>query len=535
MPSSIRKEVQFIEDWTARIPHGACIAALGVLLLVRLVHRDAGAPILAHAAHTNAVVVFVDVAAAAGIQNNLTTNTQAPPASSPSVTFSKWPLSQRRPPPAATASTPLFFDWELRSIHTRMFGGVTTAPITAAELPVCTPPPGIPPSCCLGSVSHGGGVTWEHVNPGQPKRARLCFDSLAHYAAQAKRANPTLAEQQAALTTRALRLLHRRRGAVKLHGGATFLHLAMTGDSLMAQFGDAAQCAWLREGSTQTVKTLPARARPSWRYGLFEEREYTVTTPPAAGGGGALASAQTTLFLGYHYRPNVTQISELLARTDTIVLNFGLHYLGFEVELMQKEVGAVLRRLHAWVSAAPAEKRMAFWRETTPQHIDSDGGEWPKTIGAAIAVKGLTAHTDICTPLTYSNTTVVHRMWRTQIVRALAAAAGFYIVEVDANTGAVRSSGARAEAAAANGKAPLFWLRIYADLEPEVGMHPVYSSWQQRPFNIDECDVTKMEACSIDGACEPTHFCYSPYVWKGAWAQIVELLEAHRGGEAVQA
>ena len=524
MPSSIRK-VQFITDWTARIPHGACIAALGVLLLVRLVHRDAGAPILAHAAHTNAVVVsasFVDVAAAARIKNT-------------SVTFSKWPLSQRRPPPAATASTPLFFDWELRSIHTRMFGGVTTAPITAAELPVCQPPPGIPPSCCLGSVSHGGEVTWDHVNPGQPARARLCFDSLAHYAAQAKRANPTLAEQQAALTTRALRLLHRRRGAVTLRGGATFLHLAMTGDSLMSQFGDAAQCAWLREGSTQTVKTLPARARPSWRYGLFEEREYTVTTPPAAGGGGALASAQTTLFLGYHYRPNVTQIGELLARTDTIVLNFGLHYLGFEVELMQKEVGAVLRRLHAWVSAAPAEKRMAFWRETTPQHIDSDGGEWPKTISAAIAVKGITAHTDICTPLTYSNTTVVHRMWRTQIVRALAAAAGFYIVEVDAITGAVRSSGARAEAAAANGKAPLFWLRVYADLEPEVGMHPVYSSWQQRPFNIDECDVTKMEACSIDGACEPTHFCYSPYVWKGAWAQIVELLEAHRGGEAVQA
>ena len=463
--------------------------------------------------------------------------------------FGPWPRGARLPNlvPLAKAA-PLFYNWELLSIRSRMYHGAAelASPVQESELAQCLPPPGVPKSCCMGSVSHGGEVSWPDLAADssghrKPARYRFCFDSLAHYADQAKRAFPTELGVQAAYTTRALRLLAARRP----HGGS-FNHIFVIGDSLMSQFNDAAQCAWLREGSTQEQVTPKVVAGADWRHRIFGDTVRTVTIPPSAGGGGAgWGGEPLTARVGgaILYRPNITAIEARLATTDTIVVNFGLHFLhsAGDQGAFRTQVKELFTTLREWVVRAPAERRMAFWRETTPQHLDSEGGEWPRSIYKKLAVDGLYARTGMCTPLSYGSH--VNRMWRAALVRALAEEVGFYIVEVNRTTGEVMSRGdsakgesARAAASAAAGRAPLFWVSVYADLEPEAGLHATVSSWQQMPLNVDQCkhtEVDGMETCALDGACEPTHYCYSPYVWKKAWAQIVALLEAHRATDVV--
>ena len=64
---------------------------------------------------------------------------------------------------------------------------------------------------------------------------------------------------------------------------------------------------------------------------------------------------------------NVHQISQ---ETDVLVINTGLHYL--EAEPYINVTKKMLKTLLPF-----AQKKILIWRETTAQHVNSDGGEWP--------------------------------------------------------------------------------------------------------------------------------------------------------------
>jgi hypothetical protein len=70
---------------------------------------------------------------------------------------------------------------------------------------------------------------------------------------------------------------------------------------------------------------------------------------------------------------NATQLAQLLAVVDVVILNYGHHYAGVPIAAYAADMEALMAQLSDWVAAAPPGRRGAFFRETGAQHFPGTG------------------------------------------------------------------------------------------------------------------------------------------------------------------
>ena len=68
--------------------------------------------------------------------------------------------------------------------------------------------------------------------------------------------------------------------------------------------------------------------------------------------------------------PDMSNVADAARDTDVLVINTGLHYL--DAGLYRKVIRDMLETLLPF-----SKTKVLVWRETTAQHVNSDGGEWP--------------------------------------------------------------------------------------------------------------------------------------------------------------
>jgi len=70
--------------------------------------------------------------------------------------------------------------------------------------------------------------------------------------------------------------------------------------------------------------------------------------------------------------PDIFNLIEPVENTDVLVINVGLHFRAPFQDLYARVVMGVLTLLRPY-----AHNKLIIWRETSAQHHNSDGGEWP--------------------------------------------------------------------------------------------------------------------------------------------------------------
>jgi hypothetical protein len=374
----------------------------------------------------------------------------------------------------------------------------------------------MPRKCCIGSISNGGGILW---NKDQ------CLPMQTNYFRR--------------LVPRGTKDPY----TVRYHTMADVMHilgnnrtLFFVGDSVMGQIAeDAALCSWARNTrkdyeypsvsffSDQNLNTTEQR----WIYQAFLS-EWDIETPT-----GNLAKIRYLKA----YRPE-DDFSNILHwanqfQPDVMVINFGLHYL---IEGRHVYAGMVRNFLEKFRSYA-LSKPLIF-RETSAQHLATDGGEWNTRPDPDW---NITSEKQTCQPLRFverSNTSSIYglwdlnendlyeedssllvptiKKWRENIIRKEALALGYRIESVDhyfPSTDSEKTTTSTAGAATcqyfnsndnSEEKTPILFIIPFYDWTEDL--------WDGHDFSDNE------------KGCEPTHFCSSPLVWEHIYNCIYGIL-----------
>jgi hypothetical protein len=152
--------------------------------------------------------------------------------------------------------------------------------------------------------------------------------------------------------------------------------LAFQGDSVMGQVFQGLECDLLRRGYTVSnhVEGHPHIEGLGWRYGLRHTYTLRISFPNrtmTTSGGGT----EAVVLYRAMYRPilDMHQMATIADETDILVFDHGLHYGPQDSDQMD-EFGTSTVGILATVRNSTRTKLVA-WRETTPQHYNTSGGQ----------------------------------------------------------------------------------------------------------------------------------------------------------------
>jgi hypothetical protein len=154
--------------------------------------------------------------------------------------------------------------------------------------------------------------------------------------------------------------------------------LTLQGDSVMGQVFWGLECDLLRRGYTvSTVVTdHPHVEGMGWRYGLRATITFRISLPNrTTTGDHRRPPAEATVLFRAMYRPidDMEQVAMIADETDVLVFDHGLHYGPQDLESMD-EFGTSTLGILAAVRSSTRTKLVA-WKETTPQHYNTSGGQ----------------------------------------------------------------------------------------------------------------------------------------------------------------
>ena len=369
------------------------------------------------------------------------------------------------------------------------------------------------------------------------------------------------------------------------HSIAGLLHalgnrtLAYAGDSVTAQIASATECAWLRSGRQanagaregarfETVHrrvherhkrtgnaTYPGlEEKLGWPYGASYIKERHVRGAPAAPAAPAAPRATFLDYLMYRPYPDMTELRELCARSDVLVVNWGVHYLysaRFGWYEYRDEMLAVLRELQRCSRAHPA--KTVIWRETTAQHHHSFSGEYPhvpvrdlESMGAPGALWGLSKKevararsawrlsTNKCMPVRFAHSvgaagaqSGAHgpghipeqwrapHQWRDKIVRRIATDLKLPV----RLTNWTRDMDGHIDHDVVHAERAQHGLLYWVPFQAASG-----ERWELHGVTPAELSLHGKPEHPKPATCEPTHFCHTPLLWEPLWDGIARAI-----------
>jgi hypothetical protein len=157
--------------------------------------------------------------------------------------------------------------------------------------------------------------------------------------------------------------------------------LTLQGDSVMGQVFWGLECDLLRRGYNVAagVWRHDRGKAMGWRYGLRDTYFLRVSFPnrtnTAVRGNNPRSASEATVLLRFMYRPpldmqNVTMLAE---ETDILVFDHGLHYGARHTKEMMEFETSTTGILAA--ARNSTRTKLVAWRETTPQHYNTSGGQ----------------------------------------------------------------------------------------------------------------------------------------------------------------
>ncbi|CAJ1935031.1 unnamed protein product [Cylindrotheca closterium] len=242
------------------------------------------------------------------------------------------------------------FSWEKIAIETR-----------ACQ----TPHRGIPKHCCPGSYSAGGRLLFFEGVCNSTEPYEIVQEYAMEYLKKPYLARDKDDECDACSIVETLMELN--------------LTLSFVGDSLTRQSNAGLECELLRRGYMVRSKksSVTKREGCSWRDCIGEWMVFTVTNPTN------MKTATFNHFGMYRPDPSNLDLKEIiLPHSDIVIFDHGLHWKPKE---QARFAEAMTRYLQGFQDA---NLTMLAWRETSAQHIDSDGGHY-----------GLEAKSKNCVPI----------------------------------------------------------------------------------------------------------------------------------------
>ena len=168
-----------------------------------------------------------------------------------------------------------------------------------------------------------------------------------------------------------------------LPGGPQGATIGILGDSLMNQLVDAMACALRRLGQPDRAGVL------DWSYVMTKAGTLPEHTSPLRYRfAGPHGSNPSWFFLSQMFY-NKGEVAKLLAVSDAVIINYGLHYCHpsrinadaactARFAKYQDEMTELFGTLDQWVREGGRRKRVAIFQETTAQHFgDSDSKASP--------------------------------------------------------------------------------------------------------------------------------------------------------------
>jgi hypothetical protein len=371
----------------------------------------------------------------------------------------------------------------------------------------CQPLPGIPMTCCPGSISADGEV---HYKPDEcflsDRFARVRSDALAYLQTLPKPSSPSSSPVEtvgdggaASACDDVCRIFH-----LLLQNNWT---LSLSGDSIMRQTFQGLMCEiYRRSGGGEAPEQVAAPPKQWYRVVSHTESGWPDRDPEEAWRVGvretinvtfadaSLSSAATIIFYGqYRHRlGNHSEMQHILKHSDILIFDHSLHYEGEQLlnamtDLFQALFNSSRNSGDADVDRSTEGKqtKLVAWREATAQHFNADNGYFPGNVPGF----GLSD----CRAASETTTTDAH--FRVPILQQACANLG--VAFVDAFDPAFSSP---PSAPAATGETPP---SSFPSQRQELIMLPFFDFTRQLHY--------------MHGTSECTHFCHSSYLWLPVW------------------
>ncbi|CAB9518883.1 expressed unknown protein [Seminavis robusta] len=368
------------------------------------------------------------------------------------------------------------FDWEVKSLE-----GVVRPNATQREVAgTCTPPPGVPTTCCIGSFSTGGAVT--AANRGKCAKSliedggleALRQSTLQFFKDNALRENNAMACDVCRIVEIARR---------------DNLTVALMGDSMHNQVHDGLLCELQRRGYNVTTEYIDYNPKNevTWIYRRFTLSILLHIQSPSWGEQESITIAFHRMYL----LPLVSDdVAMLTANIDVLVLGFGLHWWYDEnqphVFRTPKYYVSAMRDLFRNVTEQGTVKLLAH-RETSAQHFDADGGEF------SLWYPNREHLSQECKPMLYDGESVA---WREKAIQRAANQSGHTLVMAGPNMPPHQHN-------TNQGVQEVVVLPYFNFTAKHHGMHPLQGE------DTHDC----------------THYCSSPYVYYPIWRSLRFAME----------
>lgn len=148
--------------------------------------------------------------------------------------------------------------------------------------------------------------------------------------------------------------------------------LTFQGDSVTGQVFWGLECDLLRRGYVVKTDRVSYEHNKSvgWRYGLQHTYTFRISSPHRGSNCSEAIVQYKTM-----YRPidDMVEIQHIASESDILVFDHGLHYGPHDKESMQEYATSTTGILSTVRSSA--RPKLVAWRETSPQHYNSSGGQ----------------------------------------------------------------------------------------------------------------------------------------------------------------
>jgi len=362
-----------------------------------------------------------------------------------------------------------------------------------------------PPGCCMGSSSTGGGMFWKAGT------CRPFHNGISVPTNYFKRLVPKGTKDPSTIR------YHTMADVIDVLGNRTLL---FAGDSVMGQIYQYSECSWLRSSFLGNGEPPKVVARLSGTQ-IGQEKNWKYY----ASHGGVVVESHKGVRSEIHfiaaYRPeddfnNIYNWVEQ-KKPDVLFINWGLHYLIYENSVYIDMIVNLLTKLRVFATNQPL-----IFRETSAQHLVTDGGEWDSSPAAEWNVTEDLAQS--CRPLRfidhgdpYDEPSLLQptiRKWRDRIVIREAILLGYKIHVMDAyylkeHPHIVKTPESATCKFLMDNDDPLM-------VQPTLFIIPFYD-WTE--------DLWDAHHTNDNGKCEPTHYCSNPLVWEHIYDRMYGILK----------
>ena len=374
-------------------------------------------------------------------------------------------------------------DWEQKSLQGLLdFAAKKDATSTTEQTSLadfqdtCQPPDGVSSVCCLGGASTGGDMSINNRHMcSQSMLNGTAMEAMRQDVQEFFQQNPNDPKQSPwkCDVCWIVELARRRK-----------LRIAFVGDSTQAQTTDGLACELERRGYIveQEIMHVNQDHDGSWtprRH--LRTRKLHIRSPFWDDDDDAVTIHYYQMYLLPAIEP--TEMTEIIANTDVLVLGFGLHWW------YTNDTPHTFRRAESYVVAMKTffrrvalqgDLQLLVHRESTAEHYDSPGGDgyvWSQNNDASKSHQ--------CQPIDSSDTVAY---WRERSVAKAAQQAGFDLITAGPDMPPYNETGNNEVVA----------LPYYYFTEKQYSMHPY-----QRDF-VQDC----------------THYCSSPFLYMPLWRSL---------------